>query len=55
MIRSSMAARVMAGASLLLIVLVAVEFHHLYFNRRNLPDLGPFTRFEFPTDSTRSS
>jgi penicillin-binding protein 1A len=25
------------------------EFHHLHFNRHNLPDLGPFTRFEFPT------
>jgi penicillin-binding protein 1A len=23
--------------------------HHIYLGRRNLPDLGPFTRFEFPT------
>jgi penicillin-binding protein 1A len=23
--------------------------HHIYLDRRNLPDLGPFTRFEFPT------
>ena len=22
---------------------------HIYLDRRNLPDLGPFTRFEFPT------
>jgi membrane peptidoglycan carboxypeptidase len=23
--------------------------HHIYLDRRDLPDLGPFTRFEFPT------
>src|ERR1700680_4646635 len=23
--------------------------YHIYLDRRNLPDLGPFTRFEFPT------
>jgi membrane carboxypeptidase/penicillin-binding protein len=23
--------------------------HQVYFGRENLPDLGPFTRFEFPT------
>src|SRR5688572_8767660 len=23
--------------------------NHIYFDRHNLPDLGPFTRFEFPT------
>jgi penicillin-binding protein 1A len=23
--------------------------HHIYFDRHNLPELGPFTRFEFPT------
>jgi hypothetical protein len=23
--------------------------YHVYFNRENLPDSGPFTRFEFPT------
>jgi penicillin-binding protein 1A len=23
--------------------------HHIYFDRHDLPDLGPFTRFEFPT------
>ena len=29
--------------------LAAVGFHHVCFNRANLPDIGPFTRFEFPT------
>src|ERR1700736_5633363 len=30
--------------------LVAIgAWHHLYFGRRNLPDLEAFTRFEFPT------
>lgn len=28
--------------------LVAVGFHHVYFNRTDLPDIGPFARFEFP-------
>jgi len=25
------------------------ELHHVYFDRQNLPDVGPFTRFDFPT------
>jgi penicillin-binding protein 1A len=29
--------------------LLAVGFHHIYFDRTNLPDIGPFARFEFPT------
>jgi penicillin-binding protein 1A len=29
--------------------LVAVGFHHIYFDRTSLPDIGPFARFEFPT------
>jgi penicillin-binding protein 1A len=29
--------------------LVAVGLYHIYFNRTNLPDIEPFTRFEFPT------
>jgi Membrane carboxypeptidase (penicillin-binding protein) len=29
--------------------LVAVGFHHVYFDRTNLPDIGPITRFAFPT------
>ena len=28
--------------------LIAVGFHHIYFDRTNLPDIGPFARFEFP-------
>ena len=28
--------------------LVGVGFHHLYFDRNNLPDIEPFARFEFP-------
>lgn len=24
-------------------------WHHIFIDRKNLPDLGPFTRFEFPT------
>lgn len=30
------------------VALVAVGFHHLYFDRTNLPDIEPFARFEFP-------
>ena len=30
-------------------VLVSAVFCHVYFDRRNLPDLEGFTRFEFPT------
>lgn len=44
------------GALLLLLssaatatVPAVVGFHHVYGDRANLPDLGPFTRFEFPT------
>ena len=29
--------------------LAVTEFHHIYFSRSNLPDLGPFSRFQFPT------
>ncbi len=29
--------------------LAAVGFHHVYFDRDNLPDLEAFTHFEFPT------
>ena len=38
-----------AAATVLATLLVLAEFHYVYFNRRNLPDLGPFTRFEFST------
>jgi penicillin-binding protein 1A len=29
--------------------LFAVGFYHVYFDRSNLPDIGPLARFEFPT------
>lgn len=28
--------------------LVAIGFHHIYFDRTNLPDIEPLARFEFP-------
>jgi len=43
------AVRIVAAASAVALVLAVAEFHHVYFGRRNLPDLAPFTRFEFPT------
>jgi len=42
-------AGIVAAVSVLVTLLVAGELHHVYVNRDNLPDLGPFTRFEFPT------
>jgi penicillin-binding protein 1A len=27
---------------------VGIELHHIYLDRTNLPDIGPFARFEFP-------
>jgi penicillin-binding protein 1A len=30
------------------IALIAVVFYHVYLDRSNLPDIGPFARFEFP-------
>ncbi len=38
-----------SAAFLLVVVLGLVEFHHVHVDRRNLPDLGPLTRFEFST------
>jgi Transglycosylase len=40
---------IVAVASVLAALLAVAEIHHVYFSRHNLPDLGPFTRFEFPT------
>jgi len=40
---------VVAAASVVASLLAVAELHHVYFNRQNLPDLGPFSRFEFPT------
>src|SRR4030066_1217687 len=37
------------GTIFITTALVAVGFHHVYFDRTNLPDIGPFTRFELPT------
>jgi penicillin-binding protein 1A len=42
-------AAVFAAASVAAAVFMVVSLHHIYVDRRNLPDLGPFTRFEFPT------
>lgn len=36
------------GTILITIAPVAIGFHHVYFDRTNLPDMGSFTRFEFP-------
>jgi membrane carboxypeptidase/penicillin-binding protein len=41
---------VLAGAASLSVVLfVGTALYHAYFDRTNLPDPGPFTRFEFPS------
>jgi membrane carboxypeptidase/penicillin-binding protein len=40
---------IVAASSVLATLLALTELHHVHFNRQNLPDLGPFTRFEFPT------
>ena len=44
---------IVAAVSACAILLAAAEVHYVYFNRHNLPDLGPFTRFEFSTDRPR--
>jgi len=39
----------LAGAVVLGLALAVIgTLHHVYFDRRNLPDAGPFIRFEFP-------
>jgi hypothetical protein len=38
-------AAVSACAILCAILIAAAEVHYIYFDRHNLPDLGPFTRF----------
>ena len=42
---AALAVAASVGAALLAIG----AWHHLYFDRRNVPDLEAFTRFEFPT------
>src|SRR3990172_10837251 len=37
------------GTIFITTAIVAVGFHHVYFARTNLPDIGSFTRFELPT------
>jgi len=43
------AKRVLAGTTVIAAVAAAAVFYHVYLDRKNLPDLGGFTRFEFPT------
>ena len=38
-----------AAAGAFALLLIVSQWHHVYFNRDNLPDLESFTRFEFPT------
>ena len=40
---------IVAAVSACAILLAAAEVRYVYFDRHNLPDLGPFTRFEFST------
>jgi penicillin-binding protein 1A len=42
-------AALVAAASVGAALFALGALHHIYFDRGNLPDLGPFTRFEFPT------
>jgi len=37
------------GTIFITTALVAVGFHHVYFDRTDLPDMGSFTRFEIPS------
>ncbi len=41
--------RLLICATVITATLVAVGLYHVYFDRTNLPDIEPFTRFEFPT------
>jgi penicillin-binding protein 1A len=43
------AAALAAATSLGAAACVFVELRYIYYDRANLPDLGPFARFEFPT------
>jgi penicillin-binding protein 1A len=42
-------AAIVAVASIGAMLFTLAALHHIYLGRSNLPDLGPFTRFEFPT------
>jgi penicillin-binding protein 1A len=41
--------RLLICTTVIAATLVAVGLYHVYFDRTNLPDIEPFTRFEFPT------
>jgi penicillin-binding protein 1A len=41
--------RLFLGATAFAAILAAAGFYHVYLDRNDLPDLGGFTRFEFPT------
>ncbi len=41
--------RLLICTTVITATLVAVGLYHVYFDRTNLPDIEPFTRFEFPT------
>jgi len=40
---------IIVAVSACAIIVAAAEVHYVYYDRHNLPDLGPFTRFEFST------
>ena len=40
---------IIVAVSACAILMAATEVHYVSFDRHNLPDLGPFTRFEFST------
>jgi penicillin-binding protein 1A len=42
-------AYVLVFATIIMATIVATGFYYVYLDRTNLPDLGPFARFEFPT------
>lgn len=42
-------AGVVASSAMLATQLAVSELRHIYFDREDLPDLGPFARFELPT------
>jgi len=41
--------RLLICTTVITATLVAGGLYHVYFDRTNLPDMEPFTRFEFPT------
>ncbi len=37
------------GTAVIVSAIAAIAFHHVYLDRTNLPDIGAFNRFEYPT------